>query len=201
MKNLLINIPIIILILLFSNSSHAQYCKTNLMYSKLVCNDNLKYSGGTEISIGVNGGFGLMSSIQQESGIALGMFAEIQMQTFSIVPQANYWKTDNQSNFELAGLARLKFKTSSIEPYIDGGIGFNIYQSKFSSSNSITKLGIDLGGGLDNIAVGSNFSIFADAKYKIIVNEDEIGDPSKNNSYKSNVKGYVITAGIKFYFK
>lgn len=119
------------------------------------------------------------------SGFGVGMFAEIKTESFSIVPQANYWKSDKVNNFEMCGLARLRFSTGGMEPYVDGGIGVNFLNDKRLSDRNDTKLGLDLGGGLDFVGVGANYSIFFDAKYKIIV-----GDP--------NIKGFVLSGGIKF---
>ena len=86
----------------------------------------------------------------------------------------------------MAGIVRLRFKTGGIEPYVDGGIGINFLddKSKVTEKND-TRIGLDLGGGLDFVGAGSNYSIFIDAKYKIIV-----GDP--------NLKGVVFSGGIKF---
>ncbi|MCX6164086.1 MAG: hypothetical protein NTU73_04375, partial [Ignavibacteriae bacterium] len=81
---------------------------------------------------------------------------------------------------------RLRFKTGGMEPYVDGGIGINFLNDKREKTEkNETKLGLDLGGGLDFVGVGANYSIFFDAKYKIIV-----GDP--------NLKGIVLCGGIKF---
>jgi hypothetical protein len=119
------------------------------------------------------------------SGFGVGMFAEIKTESFSIVPQANYWKSDKVTNFEMCGLARLRFSTGNMEPYVDGGIGVNFLNDKRLSDRNDTKLGLDLGGGLDFAGVGANYSLFFDAKYKIIV-----GDP--------NIKGFILSGGIKF---
>jgi len=135
------------------------------------------------VCLGLQAGF---SKFEGNSGLGIGMFAEIKTESFSLVPQANYWKVDNMNNFEMAGIARLRFKTGGMEPYVDGGIGINFLNDKRTSpEKNDTKLGLDLGGGLDFIGVGANYSIFFDAKYKIIV-----GDP--------NIKGIVLSGGIKF---
>ena len=117
------------------------------------------------------------------------MFAEIKTETFSFVPQANFWKVGNNNNFEAAGLVRLRFKSASIEPYVDGGIGVNFYsyKDKDNVSQDFTKVGLDLGGGVDFLGIGTNFSIFIDGKYKIIVS-----DP--------NVKGYTLTGRHKILY-
>ncbi|MBI5402428.1 MAG: hypothetical protein HY959_03430 [Ignavibacteriae bacterium] len=133
------------------------------------------------VSLGIQGGF---AKFEGNSGLAVGMFAEIRTESFSMVPQANYWKLDKMNNFEMAGIARMRFRAGSIEPYVDGGIGINFLDDKVTNKNE-TKLGLDLGGGLDFVGAGANYSIFIDAKYKIIV-----GDP--------NIKGIVLCGGIKF---
>lgn len=134
----------------------------------------------SKIAMGVNGG---LAYLNDNSGFNAGLFVEINTENFSLVPQANYWKVNENSNFELAGLVRLRFKSTSLEPYVDGGLGVNFYAPD-SKSNLQTKIGIDLGGGLDLIGLGENFSVFFDGKYKIIVS-----DP--------NIKGYILSGGIK----
>jgi len=133
------------------------------------------------VALGLQGGF---AKFEGNSGLAVGMFAEIRTESFSLVPQANYWKLDKMNDFEMAGIARMRFRAGSIEPYVDGGIGINFLDDKNTNKNE-TKLGLDLGGGLDFVGAGTNYSIFIDAKYKIIV-----GDP--------NIKGIVLCGGIKF---
>lgn len=172
----------LIILVLFSNG-YSQYKLNSFETPKKnsILSNPLKNQGvSPQIFLGLSAG---AAYIDTESGLGLGMFAEIKTESFSIVPQANYWKVGNDNNFEAAGLLRLRFKSNSIEPYIDGGIGVNFLNK---DSKNETKVGLDLGGGLDFIGVGSNYSIFIDAKYKIIV-----GDP--------NVKGYTLLGGIKFY--
>lgn len=177
----------LIILVLFTNG-YSQYNLQNLdkgIRNFVLPTPTNKQSLSPQIFLGVNAG---AAYIENNSGLALGMFAEIKTETFSFVPQANYWKVGEDNNFETAGLVRLRFKSSSIEPYVDGGIGLNFYSFKDANkvSQNFTKVGLDLGGGLDFLGVGSNYSIFIDAKYKIIVS-----DP--------NIKGYTLTAGIKFY--
>jgi hypothetical protein len=137
------------------------------------------------VCLGIQGGFARIDG-NAGTGLGVGMFAEIKTESFSLVPQANYWKVDKMNNFEMAGLARLRFKAGGMEPYVDGGIGINFLNDKRDATErNDTKLGLDLGGGLDFVGVGANYSIFFDAKYKIIV-----GDP--------NIKGLVLSGGIKF---
>lgn len=136
--------------------------------------------------IGLGGGLGPAFIVQGSTGLTFNFFAEIKTESFSLLPQVNYWKAGDQNNFEVAGLLRLKFKTSNIEPYVDGGIGVNFLTQKLSSvSESYTKVGLDLGGGVEFPGIGPTFSLYVDGKYKII-----ISDP--------NISGYFITGGIKF---
>jgi hypothetical protein len=200
MKKNLISLLAFLLIILIVRQSDAQYLKMNKQFN-IAKNKISEVNVGPDMYLGFNAGFAL---IEQESGLAVGMFAELGMNGFSLVPQANYWKTDNQSDFEIAALARLRFKSPGIEPYVDGGIGINFYQGQgtfTATGNTVvttnfTKLGLDIGGGIDNIVVTKSFSVFLDAKYKFIINEDKISD-----KIISNIKGINITAGMKFSFK
>lgn len=186
MKLKLLLASLIILVLI--TNGYSQYKLQNLdkgIRNFVLPTPTNKQGVSPQIFLGVGAG---AAYIEDNSGLALGMFAEIKTETFSFVPQANYWKVGDRNNFEAAGLVRLRFKSSSIEPYVDGGIGLNFYNYTDDKkvSQNFTKVGLDLGGGLDFLGVGSNYSIFIDAKYKIIVS-----DP--------NIKGYTLTAGIKFY--
>jgi len=186
MKLKLLLASLIILVLI--TNGYSQYNLQNLdkgVKKFVLPTPTNKQSLTPQIFLGVGAG---AAYIENNSGLALGMFAEIKTETFSFVPEANYWKVGDDNNFEAAGLVRLRFKSTSIEPYVDGGIGLNFYSYKDANkvSQNFTKVGLDLGGGLDFLGVGSNYSIFIDAKYKIIVS-----DP--------NIKGYTLTAGIKFY--
>jgi len=177
----------LIILVLFTNG-YSQYKLQNLDKGKkdfVVSTPLQRQAGAPQIFLGVGAG---IAYFKNNSGLNIGLFAEIKTETFSFVPQANYWKVDDDNNFETAGLVRLRFKSASIEPYVDGGIGLNFYNYKDSLKNTVnqTKVGLDLGGGLDFIGIGTNYSIFIDAKYKII-----IGEP--------NVTGYTLSGGIKFY--
>jgi hypothetical protein len=146
---------------------------------------------GVSPQVFLGGGAGL-AYFKSNSGLNLTLFAEVKTETFSFVPQANYWKVDDENNFEAAGLVRIRFKSSSIEPYVDGGLGINFYNSKDKGiTESKTKVGLDLGGGLDFLGIGSNYSIFIDLKYKIIIDA--------RNTDPNNLAGYTLTGGIKFY--
>ncbi len=176
----------LIILVLFTNG-YSQYKLQNLDKGTkdfVVSTPLQRQAGAPQIFLGAGAGIAYFKS---NSGLNIGLFAEIKTETFSFVPQANYWKVGDDNNFEAAGLVRLRFKSSSIEPYVDGGIGLNFLNSKSNiASENTTKVGLDLGGGLDFIGIGTNYSIFIDAKYKII-----IGDP--------NVTGYTLSGGIKFY--
>ncbi|MCI0472788.1 MAG: acyloxyacyl hydrolase [Ignavibacteria bacterium] len=133
----------------------------------------------------IGGGIGFAFINNSNEGLDLNFFTEIKSDNFSIVPMANYWKNDTKNNFEIAGLARFRLKSTAIEPYFDAGLGVNFLTDRDEDKNN-TNLGIDLGAGLDFIGISDSFSIFADGKYKIIV-----GSP--------NLYYYTLIGGIKFY--
>lgn len=159
----------------------SEYSKQNNKVERF--NNYLKLNSFTpSVSLGIQAGFARFES----TGLGVGMFAEIKTESFSLVPMAYYWKVDNMNNFEMAGLARLRFKAGGMEPYVDGGIGLNFLNDKrVLPEKNDTKIGLDLGGGIDFVGAGANYSLFFDAKYKIIV-----GDP--------NLKGLILGGGIKF---
>ena len=169
----------------FKSHSFSDNLSPNKKYNKLDLNQVVP-----TVSLGFNVGLALITA--DNTGLAVGMFAEVKTKSFSFVPQANYWQVNDRKNFEMAGLLRLRFESVSMEPYLDGGIGINFYDDDIVDAsgnkinNNVTLLGIDVGGGLELKNVGTNFSILLDAKYKIIIN-----DPG-------NIKGFVITAGLKF---
>ncbi len=135
--------------------------------------------------ISLGGGLGPAFIVDGSSGLTFNFFAEIKTESFSIVPQVNYWKASDQNNFEVAGLLRLRFQTPTIEPYIDGGIGVNVVSQKINNvTENLTKAGLDIGGGVTFPGIGPKLSLYVDGKYKII-----ISDP--------NLSGYFITGGIK----
>jgi len=180
-------------LLIFYGTSYSQFKSNSLKENSLV---NKKYQKldlnqtVPTVSLGFNAGISVIE--KGNTGLAVGMFAEVNTKSFSFVPQANYWQVNDRKNFEMAGLLRLRFESVSMEPYLDGGIGINFYDDDFEDesgnkiNNNVTLLGIDVGGGLELKNVGTNFSILLDAKYKIIIN-----DPG-------NIKGFVITGGLKF---
>lgn len=139
--------------------------------------------------LGVNAGLAFMES---NTGLAVGVFAELEAGSFAFVPQANYWQVKKQNNFELAAILRLKFPSLTIEPFVDGGIGINFYNNNNNPADedSFTKLGVDVGGGVELKTVSSSFNLVIEGKYKIIINNDPPG----------NISGYTITAGMKFPF-
>lgn len=186
MKKLTLSFLIVIIFSFSSLFSQIKSGTSNQPKNLEKFNSYLKINSFTPtVYLGLSGGFSKFDG-DRNSGLAIGMFAEIKTESFSLVPQANYWKTDKMNNFEMAGIARLRFRTGGMEPYIDGGLGVNFLDDKTGvTEKNDTKLGLDLGGGLDFVGVGANYSIFIDAKYKIIV-----GDP--------NLKGVVFSGGIKF---
>jgi hypothetical protein len=175
---------IALVFLFLSGTCFSQYKvnpKTNnLLKTNPVPQFNTNMSSAS-VSLGILAGF---ARFEGGTGLNVGLFAEIKTESFSFVPEAIYWKIDEMNNFEMAGLVRMKFKTGSLEPYVDGGIGLNFLNTKNPEKND-TKVGLDLGGGIDFITANSNYTLFGDAKYKIIV-----GDP--------NIKGITISGGIKF---
>ncbi|MCX6166059.1 MAG: hypothetical protein NTU73_14555, partial [Ignavibacteriae bacterium] len=91
----------LILIGVFSISTlYAQYKTETLNQNKNIerFNNYLKINSFTpSVCLGLQAGF---SKIEGSSGLAVGMFAEIKTESFSLVTQANYWKVDNMNNFE-----------------------------------------------------------------------------------------------------
>lgn len=172
---------IVLLVYCFASSSEAQYKENNFrnLYLEL---RNLKTVPPSKVDLGIGAGF---SFFNNKTGFAVGMFSEIKVESFSIVPQANYWKIDNTSNFEMAGLARLNFQTSTFKPYVDGGIGINFYDDK-NENESFTKLGVDIGAGINFEGIFDKNIIFVDGKYKIIISDT-------GNKYS-----YTLIFGIKF---
>lgn len=172
---------IIAILYLLNSITTAQYQTTNSRDQKLNLK-NIITNPSSRVDLGIGAGF---SFFNNKTGFAVGMFSEIKLESFSIVPQANYWKIDNTSNFEMAGLVRYNIQTSSIKPYVDGGIGINFYDDK-DKKESFTKLGVDVGGGLNFEGIFEKNILFVDAKYKIIISDT-------GNKY-----GYTLTFGVKF---
>jgi len=181
------NIFALLLVLVFfaGNISFAQIINNDLSLSKRNRDLHLKsdiskttLKGG----LGVNAGLAFMES---NTGLAVGVFAELEAGSFSFVPQANYWQVKKDNNFELAAIMRLKFASTNIEPFVDGGIGINFYSSE---KNSFTKIGVDVGGGVVLKTISKDFNLVIDGKYKIIINNDDPG----------NISGYTVTAGLRF---
>ena len=152
--------------------------KSNLKSDKTL--SPIPASGG---SMGFNTG---MAIIEGNVGFAIGAFAELKAGTVSFVPQANYWNASEQNNFELAGLARFYLSKTTLQPYIDGGLGINFFNQE---NTNVTKLSIDIGGGVDIQQFGDSFSLLFDGKYKLIIR-----DPG-------NVSCFIFTAGMRFPFK
>jgi len=184
-------VKVILYVLLFfiSNSVIAQNIPELKSLNQFSKNSGLKSeitaspiptSGG---SMGFNTGLAI---IEGNVGFAIGAFAEIKAGTVSFVPQANYWNASEQNNFELAGLARFYLSKSDFQPYLDGGLGVNFFNQQ---SSNVTKLSIDIGGGVDIQQFGDSFTLLFDGKYKLIIR-----DPG-------NVSCFIFTAGMRFPFK
>jgi len=184
MKNQKIVFFAVVLFFFFATNGFSQFKTDFASPLKKSVTNSVKPS----VNIGFLGGFAMFNN---GTGVNLGLFTEIELDRFAVVPMADYWKVDNASNFEMAGLLRLKFKgtTSNMDPYVDGGIGVNFYENTDPNPNTkpkkLTNAGLLLGGGLEfsNLLEGS--LIFVDAKYKIIINDEK------------NVSGYTLTGGIK----
>ncbi len=125
--------------------------------------------------------------VEDNTGLTVGMFANVGYGGFAFVPQANYWRVEGTSNFELLGLARLRLSNDrKLEPYVDGGIGVNFYDNKV---DNVTKVGLAVGGGLRLYDIGDNYNLIFDGKYKIIVSDVQP---------QGNISGWFLTAGIEF---
>lgn len=171
---------------------------SNISYSQLLSesNKNLKLNNkkynsilkanpipSSGAAVGFNLGFGF---IESDAAFAIGAFAELKAGSMSFVPQANYWNAKDQSNFELAGLARFYLSKKLVIPYLDGGLGVNFYNS---DKNDFTKMSLLIGGGVELANLGTSFNLLFDGKYKLIIN-----DPG-------NISCFIFTAGMKFPFK
>lgn len=182
-------------ILFFTDNSQAQYItqlkginssvRTETAFLKSSENLLSKRKGlpSTGASVGYNIG---LASIEGNVGFAIGAFAEINAGGFSFLPQANYWNSKDQNNFELAGLARFYLSPAVVRPYLDGGLGVNFLNI---DKTNTTKLGLDIGGGVELKNVGTSFNLLFDGKYKLIIRD------------RGNVSCFVFTAGMKFPFK
>lgn len=193
MKKLILVFALILL--LSSENSQAQYLS---QYKNFKDTDNKEnsYSSSSENflskskglpSTGASVGFNLgLASIEAKVGFAIGAFAEINAGGFSFLPQANYWNAGDQNNFELAGLARFYLSPAVVRPYLDGGLGVNFLNTEKTNT---TKLGLDIGGGVEMTNIGTSFNLIFDGKYKLIIKDN------------GNLSCFVFTAGMKFPFK
>ena len=181
--------------LIFLNTSRAQSLadleQMNKDAEKISLNERVNTSylnpnapGGAKITLGFQAGGAF---VEDNTGLTVGMFANVGYGSFSFVPEANYWRVENSSNFELCALARIRLSNDrKLEPYLDGGIGINFFDNKVET---VTKVGLDVGGGLRLYDVGDNYNLIFDGKYKIIVSDVQP---------QGNISGYFITAGIEF---
>ncbi|MBK8551771.1 MAG: hypothetical protein IPL53_12190 [Ignavibacteria bacterium] len=178
-----------LLLAAFSNISYSQFLpnlKLNHQSNnsaKLKSPIKLNSLPSSGASVGFNLGFGI---IESEVAFALGAFAELKADDFAFVPQANYWNGSDQSNFELAGLARFYLSKKRLIPYLDGGLGVNFYNS---DKDDFTKLSIIAGGGVELTNLGTSFNLLFDGKYKLIVNDG------------GNLSCFIFTVGMKFPFR
>lgn len=180
---------------LYASNSNAQYLiksknifRTDRKEQFNLSSDRSNLSKTNVIpSTGASVGFNLgVASIEGTVGFAIGAFAELNAGGFSFLPQANYWSAKDMNNFELAGLARFYLSPAVIRPYLDGGLGVNFLNSEKSNT---TKLGLDIGGGVEMTNIGTSFNLVFDGKYKLIIKDN------------GNVSCFVFTAGMKFPFK
>lgn len=178
----------ILFFLIFTNISFSQFLPSADQNN--LSNVNKKKSPLKTASLPSSGsgvGFNLgVGSIEGSVAFAIGVFAELKANDFAFVPQANYWNASNESNFELAGLARFYLSKKNLIPYLDGGLGVNFYNS---DKNDFTKLSIIAGGGVELTNLGTSFNLLFDGKYKLIVNDG------------GNLSCFIFTVGMKFPFR
>jgi preprotein translocase subunit SecD len=174
---------VLLVIFLTSYFCYSQI-KSDLNYESMLLSKQVVPA--SKLSLGVHGGFSFLE--HSSMGLAVGLMADIKVANLSVSPQANYWKVSDDNNFEMAVLLRYHLDSKAIAPYFDLGIGLNFLNKKISPSftDSFTNLGLDLGGGLEFLDVGTNYNIFIDGKYKIIIKDN------------GNVSVYTLTGGIKF---
>jgi hypothetical protein len=124
------------------------------------------------------------ADIEGDWGANIGAFAELGFsRQYSFVLSTNYWKVKELSNFELGGLVRLYPQSANIKPYLDAGFGINFLSIL---SESRTKLGLILGGGIILENVAKEFNLMLDGKYKLII------------SNPNNLSGFIFSVGIRF---
>ncbi|MEO8209238.1 MAG: hypothetical protein ABI840_01655 [bacterium] len=177
---------VLTLIIFISNISYSQYLSESNSLKKISFkNSSLKINSipSSGAAVGFNLGFGF---IESDGAFAIGAFAELRSNGISFVPQANYWNAKNQSNFELAGLARFYLVKKLVAPYLDGGLGVNFYNS---DTDDFTKLSIVAGGGVQLANLGTSFNLLFDGKYKLIINDG------------GNISCFIFTVGMKFPFR
>ncbi len=172
---------IFISILMTCNLSYSQF-KSDLNKKSGLLNNSL--APATKLTLGVHGGFAFRET---GMGLAVGLMADITVQNLSVSPQANFWKVKDDNNFEMAALIRYHLQSKAVVPYFDAGIGVNFLNQKINGlSDNFVNVGLDLGGGVEFLDVGTNYNLFIDGKYKIIIKDF------------GNVSVYTLTGGIKF---
>lgn len=179
---------------LISSKSFSQFIPEIKNLNQISQKEKSSVSGINKISskgssIGFNGG---MAIIDGEVGYAIGAFAELKLGNIMFVPQMNYWNQDQQNNFEIDGIGRKYFGGKGINPYFDGGLGVNFYNTYINSEVNLVKLSLILGAGVEFGKLGSSIVLLVDGKYKLIINDAyDLG----------NISTFIITFGFKFPFK
>ncbi|HPS65210.1 MAG TPA: outer membrane beta-barrel protein [Ignavibacteria bacterium] len=177
LKKLLLLSLVIIFVPVFVN---AQYLENKSTLSPLTEKANT-IAPKSNISLGIGVGPAFFKST---TGINLSFFTEVAMESFSIIPQANYWKVNETNNFELAGDMALHFAMAGLSPYGEAGLGVNFYDDK-DNDESFTALGLNLGLGLEFKELIKGATVFVDGRYKLII---------RNSGNKEH---YVLTGGVK----
>ncbi len=171
---------LIVIITIIPGFAKAQYLDDKLTNSPLIQNQS-SIAPRSNIFLGIGVG---PTFFHNETGFNFNFFTEVALESFSVVPQANYWKVKETTNFELAGDIRLHFEMLGLNPYGAAGIGVNFYDEK-SADLSFTALGLNLGAGLEFTKLAKGMIFFVDGKYKLIIRND------------GNKELYTITGGVK----
>jgi hypothetical protein len=177
LKKLLLLALAIIFVPLIVNAQYLESKNTLSPLTEMTLTPPVK----SNISLGVGMGPVFFSG---NTGINISFFTEVAMESFSIVPQANYWKVNQTNNFELAGDMALHFAMAGLSPYGEAGLGVNFYDDKDKDEN-FTALGLNLGLGLEFKELIKGATVFVDGRYKLII---------RNSGNKEH---YVLMGGVK----
>ena len=159
---------------------NAQYLESKSTLSPLLTKTSpIVPKSNISLGIGIGPTF-----YRSNTGVDVSFFTEVAMESFSIVPQANYWKVDNVNYFEIAGDLALHFAIAGLSPYGEAGLGVNYYDDK-DKDETFTALGLNLGCGLEFKELIKGATIFVDGKYRLII---------RNSGNKEHA---VVTGGIK----